>query len=222
MATDIKLGKGMGEIIMDGLREHPNKGEKLQDNHMMSILQRLYPNREWIYNEYLRDDTGKIVKTKVGKRVRPDFINKELKLVIEIDGDNTIRRGHYSTAEEVLNDQEKDECYQRMGYRVVRIPMYVQLDQKMVKQYFGIDYEKDLYPTCHMHGFAHPLILLPADFCELGVERFEKEMAQLPDSVRKEIIGTLKGRIRQFREKGYDDEQAVSMVLPSRLRYLVE
>ncbi len=24
----------MDEIIMDGLREHPNKGEDLQDNHM--------------------------------------------------------------------------------------------------------------------------------------------------------------------------------------------
>ena len=39
---------------------------------------------------------------------------------------------------------------------------------------------------------------------------------------RKEIIGTLKCRIRLFREKGYDEEQAVSMVLPSRLRYLIE
>ena len=212
----------MEEIIMDGLREHPKKGEELQDNHMKSILQRLYPDREWIYNEYLRDDTGKVLKTRVGKRVRPDFLSKELKLIIEIDGDNTIRRGHYSIAEEVLNDQEKDECYQAMGYSVVRIPMYVQLDQEMVKHYFGLDYEKDLYPACHMHGFGHPLILLPADFCELGVDRFKKEMTQLPDSVRKEIIRTLKDRIRLFKEKGYDEEQAVSMVLPLRLKYLVE
>ena len=207
---------------MDGLREHPNKGEKLPDNHMMSVLQRLYPNQEWKYNEYLRDDTGMVVNTKVGKRVRPGFICKELKMVIEIDGDNTIRRGHYSKAEEVLNDQEKDKCYKAMGYRVIRIPMYVQLDQTMVKYYFGIDYEKDLYPTCHMHGFAHPQILLPADFCELGVERFEKEMTQFPESVRTIIIETLKERIRQFIEKGYEKEQSVSMVLPSRLRYMGE
>ena len=209
-------------VIMDGLREHPKKGEDLQDNHMMSVLRRLYPDREWIYNEYMYDDAGKVVKTTVGRRVRPDFICKELKLVIEIDGDNTIRRGHYSTAKEVLNDQEKDEYYQAMGYKIVRIPMYVQLDQEMVKHYFGIDYEKDLYPACHMHGFSHPQILLPADFCEIGVNRFEKELDQLPDGVRKVIIGTLKDRIRKFKQEGYDEEQAVSMVLPSKLRYLVE
>ena len=207
---------------MDGLREHPNKGEELQNNHMMSILQRLYPDQEWIYNEYLRGEDGKVVKTRTSKRLRPDFLCKTLKLIVEIDGDSARNKGHYSKTETVVNDQVKDESYRELGYKVVRIPMYVQLDQTMVKHYFGLDYKEPLYLACHMHGFAHPDVTLPADFCELGVERFEREMAELPESVRDMIISTLKDRIMSYEQDGYGKDNAIAMVVPTRLRYMLD
>lgn len=206
---------------MDGLREHPNKGETLLDNHMMSVLQRLYPNREWIYNEYLRDDAGILMNTRVNKRVRPDFVCKDLKIIIEIDGAGGRYARHFCDPEQCEKDIEKAELYKRLGYKAVFIPMYIQLDEEMVKYYFDIDYQEKLYPASDCHGFMHPDIALPASFCPAGIRRFKREMAKIPESVRNTVVDTLKKRIQQYIEEGYEPEDAKRKVILPSLDYLL-
>ena len=207
--------------ILEGLREHAPKGAVPKPNYMESILQRLFPNKIYLANQFLKDETGQYVKV-AGTKFKPDYILPELRIVIEIDGDSRSRRNHYSNANVAIKDRLKTRICTELGYKVVRIPSYIQLDSEMVRFYFGIDYAEELYPACHEHGFEHPDIALPADFCELGLERFEQEMRTYPQSVRQRIVTSLRKRITQYREEGYSEEDAISQVLPRRLLYLIQ
>lgn len=216
----------MEEIIMDGLREHPNKGEGLQDNHMMSVLQRLFPEYDescWIVNKGIHDGSGKCYHKPGNPKsfYKPDFRNDKLKIIIEVDGAGGKYPNHFSDPEKCKTDIEKAELYESLGYKAVFIPPYIQLDAEMVKYYFGIDYPVKLYPAASEHGFAHPKISLPAMFCKLGADRFCKDMDSLPVSVREKIVQTLKERIAGFEKEGFSHEDAMAKVLlPSMWKYV--
>jgi hypothetical protein len=205
----------MEKTNLEGLREHPKGGAPLQDNHMESILQRLFPEvKDWKHNSVLKDENGKKV-TVVGHGFMPDYYSPSLKMVIEIDGDSSTKAGHYSSAAYCITDKLKDEAYYRLGLKVVRIPMYVQLSPEMVKYYFGLDYTEELYPAARMHGFAHPLVCVPADFCSLGLERFKKEMNELPEEVVAIVRQTLDQRIQDLVNEGYTRKDAALQILPA-------
>lgn len=206
---------------VDGLREHPTKGFPLQDNHLESVLKRLFPNdNDWVYHgtKTLKDSNGKSVKTDSGHTVKPDFVSKKRLTIIEFDGAGGKNPYHYSSDAQCIRDQEKDALYNKLGYKVVRIPMYVQLDSEMIDYYFGIKYDQDLYEACHCHGFSHESILLPAAFSQLGLERFRREFQKLPETVKRVIVQSLKGRIEAFMEKdNYSYNDAKRMVIPPAL-----
>ena len=64
--------------------------------------------------------------------------------------------------------------------------------------------------------FPHRLIttkIFPASFCEMGVERFERELQELPSGVRLAVLESLRERAQ---------EHGVEYVLPSKLRHLIE
>ena len=59
--------------------------------------------------------------------------------------------------------------------RVVRVPYWVQLDRTTLGHYFGLSAEiEQRFP----HGFITTK-LFPASYCELGVERFRRELEAL-------------------------------------------
>lgn len=211
----------MSNIESDGLRQGPTKATDVQlnANDMGSILMRLYPDFVLPQKQgYLRDNNGVLVRTKSGHMVQPDFVLENHKLLVEVDGQN-YRVGHYTSAKTCIGDLEKDEIYKELGWKVVRIPAYIQLDRDMVKFLFGLDCYEDLYPACHQHGFLHEQISLPADFCSLGLDRFYKEMDSWPNAVKNKILDTLKQRIIRFQEQGYDYQSARLMVVPCDFKY---
>jgi hypothetical protein len=75
------------------------------------------------------------------------------------DGDE-----HYRNTLKIKNDREKDEMARCGGYRVVRIPYWVQLTSETLKHYFHLEAEiiQD-FP----HGFISTKVF-PASFCELA------------------------------------------------------
>lgn len=211
----------MNNDELDGLRQGPAKASdgQLKANDMASVLMRLYPGYTLPEAQsYLRDSRGLLARTKSGHTLQPDFILRNQKIIIEIDGQNS-RICHYSRAKTCIDDLEKDETYKELGWKVVRIPAYIQLDKDMIKFLFGLDYEKDLYPACHLHGFLHEQISLPADFCKLGLARFYKEMDSWPKAVKDKILDTLKERIVSFQKQGYDYLSAKLMVVPEDFKY---
>lgn len=191
--------------------------------HMTSVLKRLYPGYEWIMDKGIPDENGKCYHKpgNANSTYKPDFRNEELKIIIEIDGAGGKYMDHFSNSKKCETDIEKAELYKRLGYKAVFIPMYIQLDAEMVKYYFDIDYREKLYPAADCHGFMHPDIALPASFCPAGIRRFKKEMNEIPESVRNKVVETLKKRIQQYIEEGYEPEDAKRKVILPSLDYLL-
>lgn len=204
----------------DGLRQGPtnNKFKILKDTDMASVLMRLFPDFTLPDKQaYLRIN-GRMALTQSGHRVQPDFIYAPLRLIVEVDGQN-LRVGHYTNAKQCVDDIEKDEVYKNNGWKVIRIPAYIQLDKEMIEFFFGIKYDKPLYTMCREHGFLHSQIDLPANFCTLGLNRFYREMDGYPVNVRKQVLETLVQRIRQYENEGYSHEHARKMVIPDDFKY---
>lgn len=121
---------------------------------------------------------------------RFDYIMPELKLIVEFDGDS-----HYTSAKAIANDIEKEKLAQSLNYRVIRIPYFIQLDDTMIKHYFGeyitgevIRFIFNDYP----HGFIDAKARTPGDFCELGQKRFMHTWQTLPTSVMMQLSVNLK------------------------------
>ena len=67
-------------------------------------------------------------------RTRPDFRNDVAKLIVEFDGST-----HYTSAKRIVADKAKDLAEARAGYKVIRIPYFVQLSAQTIKLLFSID-----------------------------------------------------------------------------------
>lgn len=129
----------------------------------------------------------------------------ELKMIIEFDGYQ-----HYSSSRTIFNDNRKQKIAKERGYATVRILYFVQLKKDAIRHFLGIDQDDyNIYP----HGVIDKKCLLPADFCELGIDRFKREMNSLPVSIQRDVIGSL-----QVKEKELGDRR---LVLPPGLDFLM-
>ena len=165
--------------------------------------------------------TQKKLASALGAIVGDDWLGNELKLpnsrrrwdmafcteghttIIEYDGD-----AHYRDPLKIKIDSEKDAVADSLGYTVVRIPYWVQLDTETLSHYFGL-------PAVIDQDFPHGFIttkLFPASYCEMGVPRFRSELQSLPTSVSDAVIDSLRERA---------EEHGIEYVLPSALRNLV-
>ena len=175
----------------NGLREHTIEA----DNGLNKCLEKLFPNKEFIHDKFLKINENYILN-KIGNKIRPDYLCEELKLIVEFDGYQ-----HYLDPYVIYKDNINTELLKKLGYKVIRIPFYVQLDNTAIKYYFDIDYDKEnIYNTCTDHGFLHPDIKLPSEFCYEGLQRFDMELLQLPKNIFSKIIETIKIRINIYNE----------------------
>lgn len=165
----------------------------LLENSLETALKEVFPHvDDWVKNKNFR-----------GCNFRPDYRSDSLKLCIEFDGYQ-----HYTKAASVVNDRLKDDVYKGAGYKVVRIPYFVQLSQKTLKVLFDVKTAwKQIYP----HGFVskEPTVKLPADFCELGLKKFLEDLKTF-SCIKKDILESLKLR-----------EEPIDQVLPPSLQHLL-
>lgn len=143
-----------------------------------------------------------------GLLTRPDYRSDKLRLIVEFDGHR-----HFTDVNVIIRDQLKDETYTDIGYRVVRIPYFVQLETRTIKDYFGIDYQLEQeFP----HGFIvdNQNLVLPANYCEIGILNYIESLKILSDSVRNEIFYSLK-----VKHKKLKDER---LVLPTTLLHQID
>jgi hypothetical protein len=124
-------------------------------------------------------------------------------VLVEFDGDE-----HYRDSLKIKVDREKDQLARENQMSVVRVPYWVQLDNITVRHYFGLS---AVIRQTFRHGFITTK-LFPASFCELGVERFTRELDALPSPVRTAVIESLQEQIKKY---------GLEYVLPSSLRELV-
>ncbi len=166
------------------------------ESNLGEILKDVVPDLEFIHD--------KAVPEAKNKRRRPDYRCESEKLIIEFDG-----YAHYCKALRILIDAEKDEDYSALGYRIVRIPYFLQITNQVIKHIFG---KAIAFNQVYPNGFIDPKAILPADFCELGISQFIKDLETFKYH-RDEVIDSLKLKVQ---EKGN-----INHVLPPSLHHLV-
>lgn len=126
------------------------------------------------------------------------------KTAVEFDGD-----AHYRDSLKIKTDLEKDELARIGGYKVVRVPYWIQLTSQTLMHYFNLDADiTQNFP----HGFITTKIF-PASFCEMGITRFEREIISLPSEVRGDVVDSLRGRA---------NEHGIEYVVPGSLKGLLK
>lgn len=190
----------------DGLREFGDT-----PNCLNKCLEKLFPNNIFVHNKYLKINDAYVLNS-LKQKIRPDYICEELKLIIEFDGDSG-KNGHYTDPFVILKDNENYKTLTELGYKIIRIPFYVQLNKDVIKYFFDLNYDGMLYDTVNDHGFMHPLCVLPSQFCEHGIDKLVYDLHNLPTEIVKDIIKSLKFRLQYCKEqlKCFDD----SIVIPS-------
>ena len=150
----------------------------LDDKKLGSALSSLFPGKTFVYDK-------SVPRSEL--RARPDYRCDELMLIVEFDGYR-----HYTLAKTILADETKDACYIALGYSIVRVPYYVQLSSEVIDALFGLNGRK--WEQNYAHGFIDENAPLPADFCSLGVDRFEQDLKRV-ECIRPDIIASLKAKI---------------------------
>jgi hypothetical protein len=167
----------------------------LTEESLKEALGEIFPNVPFIYDKTI---PGAKIKA------RPDYRNDELKLIVEYDGD-----AHYCSAKRIKGDLRNEQVYASMGYKVIRIPYFVQISTETVKHLFNIDRNiKQAFP----HGFISKTVVLPADFCELGIKRFKADLEKF-HYIKSDIINSLNDKIKEIGDK--------ECVIPSSLDTLI-
>ena len=149
----------------------------LIQSKLESVIKNLVGDR-WNGAEILVSDKNKY---------RWDLSYKEDNKIVfvEFDGDR-----HYREPFVIKNDNNKNRIAKESGCKVIRIPYWVQLTTQTLKYYFDIDNEIN-------QNFPHGFITskwFPSSYCELGLERFAKELLTLPENVRFDVVKSLRER----------------------------
>lgn len=128
-------------------------------------------------DDWIHDKTLGLVNNKL-YRSRPDYRSEKLKLIIEFDG-----LQHYTKPDIIEKDLKHTELYQNLGYKVVRIPYFIQLTNKAVKYLFDVDVSEELFnETISSLGIEGQNT--PAYLCPAGVKRMANEFKNFPEQYK--------------------------------------
>lgn len=106
---------------------------------------------------------------------RPDYRSEKLKLIIEFDG-----LPHYTSPSKILDDIIAAELYNSFGYKVVRIPYFIQLSNKAVEKLFNRKVEVELFNE-NYPSLGIKINTTPAFLCPAGIKRMAKEFLLFPE-----------------------------------------
>ena len=167
-----------------------NKVNNIPRTGLDEYLSIIFPNiKDWVHDKAVCK----------GCRNRPDYRSEELKLIVEFDG-----LPHYQKPDVIIKDELNTEKYTKMGYKVVRIPYFIQLTNKAVKQLFGVDVVIPLFKE-GIPSLTVEDMCTPAYLCPLGIKRMAKELRLFPEQ--------LESNIRYLKEYNNDKLTGLSYLL---------
>lgn len=145
-----------------------DKASKLYRTGLEDYLQVIFP--EIKADEWIQDKAIKGFK----KRIRPDYRCEKLKLIIEFDG-----LPHYKNPTRIKADHENEKLYSDAGYKVVRIPYFIQLTNDIIEQLFGRRFSEPMFPpTIASLGIKGRNT--PAFCCPAGIARMASDFKKFP------------------------------------------
>lgn len=153
-----------------------DKDTGLHRTGLEDYLKIIFPEvNDWIHDKALGEVNGTKYKS------RPDYRSEKLKLIIEFDG-----LQHYTKPDIIEKDYRLTEVYTNLGYKVVRIPYFIQLTNKAVKTLFGVDITDKLFdekfPSLGINSLNTPAYLCPA-----GLKRMAEEFKIFPEQYKTNI-----------------------------------
>jgi len=119
-----------------------------------------------------------------GNKFKYDYALENSKILVEFDGYR-----HYCDVQTIQRDALKSNVSE---WDIIRIPYYVQLEPRTVKYFFG--QTTTVVDSTYPHGWIDKKAMLPASYCELGVERCIQELEMLPVDVMNECLVSLTNR----------------------------
>lgn len=159
------------------LREHSDNAsgkDPLTGLHRTGLdkyLEVIFPDTaDWIHDKAFG------LHNNVSYRIRPDYRSDCLKLIVEFDG-----LPHYQDPAVIIKDDKNSEIYRQNGYKVVRIPYFIQLTNAAVEKLFGVKVNEPLfnvfYPSLGGIGMKHN----PSCLCPEGLKRMAREFERFPE-----------------------------------------
>lgn len=126
---------------------------------------------DWIHDKAFGEHYG------VHYKIRPDYRSDSLMLIVEFDG-----LPHYQNPDVILKDKTNTAIYESYGYKVVRIPYFIQLTSEVVKQLFNRNVDglfDGSKPSLNIESRCTPAYL-----CHMGVERMKQEFKKFPEQYK--------------------------------------
>lgn len=153
-----------------------DKDTGLHRTGLEDYLKIIFPHtNDWIHDKQLGKVNNSIIKS------RPDYRSEELKMIIEFDG-----LQHYTKPDIIEKDIKNTRQYEKIGYKVVRIPYFIQLTNKAVKTLFGVTINEELFdekiPSLGIKGQNTPAYLCPA-----GLKRMAEEFRKFPEQYKTNV-----------------------------------
>lgn len=169
----IKKWGYLRETKEDAVKAGIDKETGLHRNGLDEYLKIIFPNvDDWIHDKPIGILNGKKC------RLRPDYRSESLKLIVEFDG-----LPHYTNPRNIFKDKNNTRLYQEGGYKVIRIPYFIQLSNEAVRILFGIIVETPLfdesYPSIGIKGNNTPGFL-----CTLGINRMAEDLLRFPSQMK--------------------------------------
>ena len=153
-----------------------DKDTGLHRTGLEDYLKVIFPKiDDWIHDKALGMVNGTLYRS------RPDYRSEKLKIIIEFDG-----LPHYTKPDIIEKDLKTTALYKTLGYKVVRIPYFIQLTNKAVKTLFDVDMSEELFDeTISSLGIAGRNT--PAYLCPAGVKRMAEEFKKFPEQYKTNI-----------------------------------
>lgn len=151
-----------------------DRGTGLHRTGLNEYLKVIFPDvDDWVHDKAL----GVTVNNKVCRK-RPDYRSEKLKIIVEFDGIQ-----HYTMPDRIQKDIINTQFYESLGYKVVRIPYFIQLTNKAVKYFFNVDVKEPLFNE-NIHSMDKNDRNTPAFLCGAGVLRMIEEFKHHPEQYR--------------------------------------
>lgn len=142
-------------------------------------------------------------------KYRIDWYNSQLSLAVEFDG-----YWHYNNSMTQYRDAMKDKLLSSVGVTCIRIPYFIQLSTDTINSIFLLKGKySDQWTQEYPHGFINNKALLPADFNELGIQKFITDLNRIQSNVRNQIIISLIERAQQIK-LNISNFEKLSIVFP--------
>lgn len=159
------------------LREHSSRAsgtDSLTGLHRTGLdkyLEVIFPETaDWVHDRQFGEHGNEKYS------IRPDYRSDRLKLIVEFDG-----LPHYQDPNVIKKDGENTTIYMQSGYKVVRIPYFIQLTNDAVEKLFGVKVDEPLfnvsYPSLGGIGMKHN----PSCLCPEGLKRMAREFKRFPE-----------------------------------------